>query len=110
MIPDAIRPALSRLIGTLAGAGAAALVNHLFGHTLSEEHKAAVGEVGVYVSFAAYGLVYAGVHKTIGARINPTDSAAPSLAKVASGPMGEGQRTQLATTLEQAATAPNEVP
>ena len=105
MIPDAIRPALARIIGAAAAALSVWVMKH-FGHELSPDLQSAFGDIGVFVAFA----VYASVHKAVSVKTNPTDAASPVLAAVATGPLGGGQRTALATTLEQAATAPAEPP
>ena len=105
MIPDVLRPPLSRIIG----AAVAALITYLatkLGRELTPENLDAAREIGVFLAFASYGAV----HKLISAKINPTDSAAPSLSRVATGPMGGGERRDLASSLDKLATGEAAIP
>jgi len=79
MIPDWIRPILSRLVGVAV----ASLVTWLaskYGIIVPESAKTKLTEDGVVVLMTMFGLVYALVHRGVSIQSNPTDAAKPSVA------------------------------
>ena len=79
MIPDWIRPVLSRVVGLVV----ASLVTWLatkYGIVVPESAKTQLTETGVVALMAVFGTVYALVHRGVSIRTNPTDAAKPSVA------------------------------
>lgn len=103
MIPDKLRPVLARVIGVIVASAATALFRHL-GHELTDDQKQTVSDLGVALILGVWGLVYAGVHKAVSVKTNPTDAAAPKIAAAATGRSGGEKREQLADSLKAMAT------
>jgi hypothetical protein len=77
---DAIRPVLSRIIGSLV-AGLAVWLTGKFGVVIDDNAKAKLTEAGVVASLTIFSIVYSLVHKAIDHKINPLDTASPSLSR-----------------------------
>ena len=104
-IPGSIRPVLARVVAALVAAGIAALARHGLELQLDESTRGTLTDLGVALILGVWGVVYAAVHKAISVKTNPTDAASPKIASVATGPLGDGQRTALATTMQHAASS-----
>jgi hypothetical protein len=76
-MPAFLRPILARLIASVIAAFAAWL-NNKYGVTLDAETTSGL----VAVMLGSFGIVYAVAHRVIDAKVNPTDAASPSVAKV----------------------------
>jgi hypothetical protein len=105
-IPDWLRPILARLVASIVAAGLSYAAHKGLDIGLTDTDRAHLTDAMLAIVLAIYGVAYAAVHKAISAKTNPTDAASKVLSAVATGPLGEGQRTQLAQSLEHAATSP----
>lgn len=103
-LPEWLRPIFSRVVAALVAALLGYLAHKGIDLGLSEaqhqEFADALTAVASGIALSVYGVV----HKMTSAKTNPTDAAAPALAKVATGPMGDGERHALAATLDHAAS------
>jgi len=103
-LPDWIRPVMARLVASAVAAGVAYLARKGIDIGLGEPGQAQLSE-GVTSILLGIGLaVYSLVHRAVSAKTNPTDAAAPTIAKAATGPLGAGDRTNLGAALQQMAT------
>jgi hypothetical protein len=80
MIPDWIRPILSRVVG-LAVASLVTWLATKYGIVVPEDAKTQITEGTVVALMALFGTVYALVHRGVSIQTNPTDAAKPSVAK-----------------------------
>ena len=109
-IPDVVRTILARIVAAAIAAGATYLTRKGIDLGLGDQAQSQLSEGVTSVLLGVLLAVYGLAHRAISARINPTDAASPSIAKDATGPFGEGQRTALGNALQQAATGETEIP
>lgn len=106
-IPNWLRPVLARILAVPI----AALIAYLtarFALGLDDKTQAQVTTQIVEIVITIVGTfvgAYAASHKLISVKINPTDAASPVMSTTATGPLGAGQRTQLAEGMQAMATA-----
>lgn len=111
-LPDVLRPYLARLIAVPV----AALITWATAkYALDLDKKTIEQMTGQIVEIllliiGQFSALYAVIHRYIGARVNPSDAAAASMASVATGKMGDGERTRLAGVLDRIATGEAIVP